>query len=213
MMRKKFIEELEQLNVELVKMGSMCEDGLSVVIETIEKPHFDAALMEKAAMLEEDSDKQEKKIESMCLKLIFSQQPVASDLRLISSVLKMISDLERIADQTLDIMHLLEETENLHGLSHPTLNEMAKASYQMLKDSVESFIRRDVNMAKQVYSEDNKIDDLFLKIKEDVIKQIGEEKEMGESLVDVLMMAKYFERIGDHSVNIAEWVTFAVGEE
>lgn len=213
MMRKKFIEELEQLNVELVKMGSMCEDGLSVVIETIEKPHFDAALMEKVAMLEEDSDKQEKKIESMCLKLIFSQQPVASDLRLISSVLKMISDLERIADQTLDIMHLLEETENLHGLSHPTLNEMAKASYQMLKDSVESFIRRDVNMAKQVYSEDNKIDDLFLQIKEDVIKQIGEEKEMGESLVDVLMMAKYFERIGDHSVNIAEWVTFAVGEE
>ena len=213
MMRKKFIEELEQLNVELVKMGSMCEDGLSVVIETIEMPHFDAALLEIAAMLEEDSDKQEKKIESMCLKLIFSQQPVASDLRLISSVLKMISDLERIADQTLDIMHLLEETENLHGLSHPTLNEMAKASYQMLKDSVESFIRRDVNMAKQVYSEDNKIDDLFLQIKDAVIKQIGEEKEMGESLVDVLMMAKYFERIGDHSVNIAEWVTFAVGEE
>lgn len=212
MMRNKFIEELDQLSTELVKMGSMCEEGTDIVIKAIKEPHFNEAQLECVVLLEEESDKQEKKIESMCLKLIFSQQPVASDLRLISSVLKMISDLERIADQNLDIMHLLEESENIHGIKHDKLNEMAEACAKMLKDSVDSFIRRDASLAKKVYEEDALIDELFLDVKKEVIRRIGDDEDFSESLIDILMIAKYFERIGDHSVNIAEWVSFVVGE-
>lgn len=213
MMRKRFTEELDQLTIELVKMGSICEDGMDLVIEAMNQTQFNDELLKKVVLLEEESDKQEKYIESMCLKLIFLQQPVASDLRLISSILKMISDLERIADQTLDIMHLLQESENILDINNASLLKMAKAAAKMLKDSVESFIRKDVALAKSVYQDDSLIDELFLEVKNAVIDQIGKEKQMGESLVDILMIAKYFERIGDHSVNIAEWVSFALGEE
>lgn len=210
MMREKFIEELNKLNNELITMGSMCEDAINSAIMIIKEDEFSKELYDKVDALEDATDKKEKEIESLCLKLIFSQQPVASDLRFISAILKMISDLERIADQALDIADLSKEIDDFKLLRNTAIFEMAKLVTSMVKNSVDSFVRKDTQMAAEVSKMDNEVDKMFLKVKNETISMISDEDKEGEVIVDVLMMAKYLERIADHSTNIAEWVEFAI---
>ncbi len=210
MMREKFIEELNKLNNELITMGSMCEDAINSAIMIIKEDEFSKELYDKVDALEDATDKKEKEIESLCLKLIFSQQPVASDLRFISAILKMISDLERIADQALDIADLSKEIDDFKLLRNTAIFEMAKLVTSMVKNSVDSFVRKDTQMAAEVSKMDNEVDKMFLKVKKETISMISDEDKEGEVIVDVLMMAKYLERIADHSTNIAEWVEFAI---
>ena len=210
MMREKFIEELNKLNNELITMGSMCEDAINSAIMIIKEDEFSKELYDKVDALEDATDKKEKEIESLCLKLIFSQQPVASDLRFISAILKMISDLERIADQALDIADLSKEIDDFKLLRNTAIFEMAKLVNTKIKNSVDSFVRKDTQMAAEVSKMDNEVDKMFLKVKKETISMISDEDKEGEVIVDVLMMAKYLERIADHSTNIAEWVEFAI---
>ena len=210
MMREKFIEELNKLNNELITMGSMCEDAINSAIMIIKEDEFSKELYDKVDALEDATDKKEKEIGSLCLKLIFSQQPVASDRRFISAILKMISDLERIADQALDIADLSKEIDDFKLLRNTAIFEMAKLVTSMVKNSVDSFVRKDTQMAAEVSKMDNEVDKMFLKVKKETISMISDEDKEGEVIVDVLMMAKYLERIADHSTNIAEWVEFAI---
>lgn len=209
-MRKKFIEELNNLNALLIEMGAMCEEAINTTMLEIDNEDFDGELYDKVQELEDKIDKKEKEIESLCLKLIFTEQPVAKDLRFISSILKMVSDLERIGDQALDIADLFKEEIDINILKSSKINEMTALTSKMVKMSVTSFVNKDPNLAKEVISKDNEVDNIFLSIKNGVIMMISEDMDKGESLVDILMIAKYLERIADHSVNIAEWVIFAI---
>lgn len=209
-MRKKFIEELNNLNALLIEMGAMCEEAINTTMLEIDNEDFDGELYDKVQELEDKIDKKEKEIESLCLKLIFTEQPVAKDLRFISSILKMVSDLERIGDQALDIADLFKEEIDINILKSSKINEMTSLTSKLVKMSVTSFVNKDPNLAKEVISKDNEVDNIFLSIKNGVIMMISEDMDKGESLVDILMIAKYLERIADHSVNIAEWVIFAI---
>ena len=208
-MRERFKRELNRLNDELIVMGSMCEDAISKTIAILKTDDSDTDLYDQVAALEEATDKKEKEIESLCLKLIFSEQPVASDLRFISAVLKMISDLERIGDQALDIAELAKEIDDHQSFRHTALFQMAEHIALMVKESVESFVLKDLTLAEGVMNRDNEVDKIFLEIKDEMIHMITADEGKGELIVDVLMIAKYLERIGDHSTNIAEWVKFA----
>ncbi len=210
-MRKRFIEELNKLNTDLINMGSMCEEATINVYRQIEKGFFDEVLYQRNDELEKQTDAQEKKIESACLKLIFSQQPVASDLRLISAISKMVNDLERIADQTFDILDLFKDFTNTTLIKGTKLKEMCQVVVTMVSDSVASFIKRDTDLAKEVLVRDSEVNAIFSSIKNDLTALIAiENMEDGESIVDILMIAKYLERIGDHSTNIAESVIYVV---
>lgn len=210
MMREKFINELNKLNTDLINMGSMCEEAISAVYSQIKSGVFDQEVYNRTDELEKATDTKEKQIESACLKLIFSQQPVASDLRLISAVLKMVSDLERIADQTFDIADLFKEFQNPLLIKETALKDMCKVVSTMVRDSVDSFVKKDTELAEEVLERDQKVNECFTQVKKEVVKFITDSDGEGESIVDILMIAKYLERIGDHSTNIAESVIFAV---
>ncbi len=210
MMREKFINELNKLNTDLINMGSMCEEAISAVYSQIKSGVFDQEVYNRTDELEKATDTKEKQIESACLKLIFSQQPVASDLRLISAVLKMVSDLERIADQTFDIADLFKEFQNPLLIKETALKDMCKVVSTMVRDSVDSFVKKDTELAEEVLERDQKVNECFTEVKKEVVKFITDSDGEGESIVDILMIAKYLERIGDHSTNIAESVIFAV---
>ncbi len=209
-MREKFINELNKLNTDLINMGSMCEEAINCVKNQIEIGVFVQELYNKCSDLEKKTDTKEKEIESACLKLIFSQQPVASDLRLISAVLKMVSDLERIGDQTFDIIDLFKDFTSATMIRDTRLKDMCEVVTTMVKDSVDSFVKKDVALAQAVLDRDQKVNDIFSDVKDEVVSFIVKNEGEGESIVDILMIAKYLERIGDHSTNIAESVIFAV---
>lgn len=205
-MRNRFDDMLENLNIELIRMGALCEDAISTATNALLK---DDGLIEKVSSIEDDINAMERKIEGMCMKLLLRQQPVARDLRQISSALKMISDMERIGDQALDISEIGRFINKNHG-KNQKLEEMARATIKMVTESIDSFVKKDLDLAHQVMKHDDVVDDLFNDIKKEVIERIGHDNEDGEYLADVLMVAKYFERIGDHSVNIAEWVEYSI---
>ena len=205
-MRNRFDDMLENLNIELIRMGALCEDAISTATNALLK---DEGLIDKVSAIEDDINAMERKIEAMCMKLLLRQQPVAKDLRQISSALKMISDMERIGDQALDISEIAKFINKNHG-NNPKLEEMARATIKMVTESIDSFVKKDLDLARKVMKHDDVVDELFNAVKAEVIKRIGHENEDGEYLADVLMVAKYFERIGDHSVNIAEWVEYSI---
>lgn len=208
-MRKKFIEELNALNIELISMGSMCGEIIALTIKETLQNDFDGALYESISKLEDDIDRKEKEIEALCTKMIYSWQPVAKDLRLISAVLRMIADLERIGDQALDIADLLKEFKYTTLINDTDLPKMFNTVLMMVNDSVKAFVKRDIHLAKKIIDKDNEVDEIFLNIKNQVIILIEKEDD-SRDIVDILMIAKYLERIGDHSVNIAEWVVYTV---
>ena len=211
-MRKKFDEELEILNSSLVEMGSLIERSIEASVEALIKK--DTGLAEKVIDMDHEVDEKERFIERHCLKLLLQQQPVAKDLRLISTALKMITDMERIGDQAADISEItirLAPQEYIKELIH--IPQMARAAIKMVTDSIDAFVKKDLALAKQVIDNDDIVDNLFDVIKLELLELIQKDIKHGEQSIDFLMIAKYLERIGDHAENIAEWVIFSITGE
>lgn len=208
-MRNRFDRELDILNNELIEMGSMVENAIEDSYKALINRDLDLA--KNVINSDDDINSKEKNIESRCLRLLLQQHPVAGDLRLISSILKMITDLERIGDQAQDISEI---TLNLIGKTYIKelihLSQMAQATIKMVRESIDSFITKDIELAKRVIKHDDVVDDLFDIIKKELIELIREDVKNGEQAIDFLMITKYFERIGDHAQNIAEWVLFSI---
>ena len=207
-MRIQFDKQLEQLNMELTTMGALCEGAISYATKAL--LDGDLSMIEKTNEAEIQIDQKEKDIESLCMKLLLQQQPVATDLRVISSALKMISDMERIGDQASDIAEITSFIEHSSWSSINHIIDMAEATIKMVTDSIESFVKKDLDLAYSVMKYDDVVDNLFSKIKTDLIEVISNGSGSAELCLDLLMIAKYFERIGDHAVNIAEWVEFSI---
>ena len=198
-MRNRFDEQLDLLNNSLISMGALCETAIAGTIKAL--LCHDLRLAEEVIATDKEIDQKEKEIEALCLKLILHQQPVARDLRQISAALKMITDMERIGDQAAD---MAESTNGSH------IAEMGAATTKMVTKAVEAFVRRDKVMAQAVVDYDDVVDGLFSSVKHDIMHMIAADPARGEQAVDILMISKYLERIGDHAVNIAEWVIFAI---
>lgn len=211
-MRNRFDTELENLNLELIKMGSLIETSIESSTKAL--INQDIEMVKKVNELEVEIDEMEKTIESHCLKLLLQQQPVASDLRIISTALKMITDMERIGDNAEDIAEIARFMVNqkfIKDLVH--IPQMVNATISMVKRSVDAFVSKDKELALEVCKDDDIVDDLFQIIKKELIEKIQEKEENGEQAIDLLMIAKYLERIGDHAENIAEWVIFSITGE
>lgn len=210
-MRTRFDEQLEKLNIELIRMGSLCEEGIWGAIRALFEN--DEAMRVRVKEIEVLIDAEERDIEALCMKLLRQQQPVAKDLRVISSALKMISDMERIGDQALDIAEITKYIGNSDVKSKIHIKDMATATIKMVTDSIDSFVKKDMDIAYKVMKADDIVDDLFVKIKSEIIEMVQKDTEESEYFVDLLMIAKYLERIGDHAVNIAEWVEYSITGE
>lgn len=210
-MRNRFDQQLEKLNVELVTMGALCEDALTYAIRALFDRESDMA--ERAEEAEKQIDQMEREIESICMRLLLQQQPVARDLRVISSALKMIGDMERIGDQAADIAEIVKylKEDEVPNLGH--LREMSDFAAGMVTASINSFVRQDLDLARKVILDDDVVDGYFEKVKEALIGLIAEGDRDGAFLLDVLMIAKYIERVGDHATNIAEWVVYSITGE
>ena len=206
-MRNRFGEQLERLHVEMIQMGALCEDAISAAAQALMKGDEDLA--RAAGEAEREIDQKEREVENLCLKLLLQQQPVARDLREISSALKMISDMERIGDQAADIAEIARYMEKSSILRQVPMEEMALAAIKMVTDSVDSFVRGDLALAHSVIAQDDQVDSLFLSVREKLTALIAG-GENGGLCLDLLMIAKYFERIGDHACNIAQWVEYAI---
>ncbi len=206
-MRSRFDEQLSLLNKELIEMGALCEEVIALATKALIAA--DRELAQKVAPLDSEIDRKERTIESMCLKLLLQQQPVARDLRQVSAALKMIPDMERIGDQAEDIAEIVcsvgRPIEN-DGL----LREMAQAAIKMVTESVDAFVKHDIILAKKVVRDDDIVDHYFDEIRRTLIQKLSHDPDDGEAAVDLLIIAKYFERIGDHAVNIAQWVIFSI---
>jgi len=207
-MRSRFDEQLSLLNKKMIEMGAECEELIARVAKALLSGDLEAAREAKAHGHE--IDQMEREIESICLKLLLQQQPVAKDLRIISAALKMITDMERIGDQAEDIAEIIPFLDGKTGAEFADFKPMAEATCKMVTDSIDAYVKQDVDLAKAVAKHDDIVDDAFVRMKDMLIKVISENKADGEYAVDLLMIAKYFERIGDHAVNIAEWVEFSV---
>lgn len=208
-MRNRFDRQLVQLNNELIEMGGMIEKAISDTVKAL--VNQDIELASNVIEYDEEIDHQEREIEQLCLKLLLQQQPVAKDLRLISAALKMITDMERIGDHATDISEItieLSKESYIKKLDH--IQQMAKETMVMLVQSVEAFVNKDMDKARTVIVHDDVVDDLFNKVKAELIAMIHEDVNAGEQASDLLMAAKYFERIGDHATNISEWVIFFI---
>lgn len=208
-MRNRFDRQLKQLNNMLIEMGAMCEDAIDYAVKALNEDIDD--MRQKTYETDAAIDDMEREIESLCLKLLLQQQPVARDLRLISAALKMISDMERIGDQAYDIAEITEAIkDDRREICKDHIDIMTKTVIDMVTDSVESFVKKDMELAKKVINMDDIVDGAFEQVKDDLINAVAESKEWGEYFVDILMIAKYLERIGDHAENIAEWVIFSM---
>jgi phosphate transport system protein len=208
MMRSQFDQQLAQLNKELISMGSLCESAIAMSVKALLDGDLERAGNVKA--VEVEIDQKERDIEAICMKLLLHQQPVARDLRQISSALKMITDMERIGDQAADIAEIVRLANIRPGQDAAYIGDMARATIKMVSDSVDAYVHRDAGMAEAVIAYDDVVDDLFNQAKASLISYIENRKGSGEYAIDLLMIAKYFERIGDHAVNIAEWVLYSI---
>ena len=209
MTRNRFDSQLAQLNDELIEMGSMIEAAIESAVTALIRQ--DVKMAESAINGDSDIDREEREIETLCMRLLLQQQPVARDLRLISSALKMITDMERIGDHAADISEmtlLMAKTPYIKKLDR--IEAMAKETTVMLHNSIDAFVRKDLELAGEVIEADDKVDSLFVNVKNELIDLIHDSPDNGEQAADLLMVAKYFERIGDHATNIAEWVIFSI---
>lgn len=207
-MRESLDTQLEKLNIELIKMGALCEEAISAAV--LGMLDNDIKKLDKVFSIDSDIDKIEKDIEHLCTKLILQQQPVARDLRQITAALKMISDMERIGDQASDIAEMVPYVIGNGTKSETHIEKMAKEVIRMTNESIDSFVKRDLKLAKKVIEDDDIVDKLFLEIKKELITLVQEDNHNGEYYMDLLMIAKYLERIGDHTTNIAEWVEYTI---
>ncbi len=208
-MRNKFDEQLDLLNKELIEMGGLIEQAIQNACAAL-RTH-DAQLAKEAIKFDHEIDEKERRIEGLCLRLLLQQQPVARDLRLISSALKMITDMERIGDQAADISEIVlvmgKDYDNVQPEEIPL---MADATIAMVTNSIDAFVRRDEALAQQVIDADDEVDERFLQVRAKLIERFTADPHTAEYALDLFMITKYLERIGDHAVNIAEWVLFSI---
>ncbi|MDL2273869.1 phosphate signaling complex protein PhoU [Oscillospiraceae bacterium OttesenSCG-928-G22] len=207
-MREDFRNQLAILHTELIRMGAFCEDAIASAVKGLLDE--DTALREKALTLETDINQKEREIEDFCLRLLIREQPVAGDLRLIHAAQKMIANMERIGDQAADIAEISAFMAGSEVKSDVHIADMARAAVKMLQDSIDSFVVGDVGKAQTVIAYDDVVDDLFLRVKSQLVERISKNSDSGGACLDLLMIAKYLERIGDHAVNIAEQIVYAV---
>ena len=207
-MRNLYQQQLENLNRELIKMGAECEEIIGLAAAAL--TDYSAALEEKTAQVGALIDESERTIENICLKLLLRQQPVARDLRQISAAMKMITDMERIGDQAEDIVDLIPKMEKSAGDDSLVLKKMAQAAKNMVTEAVDAYVKQDMALARKVMADDDIVDNFFLEMKSGIIGLISKKPDEGEFALDLLMISKYFERIGDHCTNIAEWVVFSL---
>ena len=207
-MRNRFDQQLYELNREIIEMGAMCEEAIASAAKAL--TNGDAELAAQVRANSGAIDQMERDIESRCMKLLLHQQPVAKDLRLISAALKMITDMERIGDQAEDIAEIVTflSGHTMDGME--LIEEMAHATIEMVMESVDAFVKKDIALAEKVIARDDIVDDYFSRMKCDIITLIAENPTDGGFALDLLMISKYFERIGDHATNIAEWVIYSV---
>ncbi len=210
-MRSRFDEQLALLHKSLITMGSLCEEAINIAAQALSES--DGDLSQKSVELDMEIDQMEREIENLCMKMLLQQQPVASDLRQISAALKMVTDMERIGDQAEDIAEIIPFLEGCSIPSHIPIYDMQKATIKMVTDSVDAYVKKDIALAKAVADYDDVVDSYFNKVKNSLIDIIAQNPEDGEYALDLLMIAKYFERIGDHAVNISEWVIFSITGE
>ena len=208
-MRAVFEEQLKKLNNAIIKMGEIVEQAIAGANKALFEQDVDLA----ARIIAGDDliDNAEKDIERLCLKLLLQQQPVAGDLRLVSAALKVTTDLERIGDHATDISKItirLAEQKYIKKLEH--IPQMAEATIKMVSESIEAFVNRDIELAKKVIDYDDVVDDLFIVVKNDLIELIKQNPSTCDQAIELIMIAKYFERIGDHATNVAEWVIFTL---
>ena len=206
-MRNLYQEQLWNLNQELIQMGAACEEIIDLAARSLAE--YSRELEEKTIQVGAVIDESERTIESICLKLLLRQQPVAGDLRQISAAMKMITDMERIGDQAEDIVDLVPKMVRGGEETYPHIREMAKAAQYMMKNAVDAYVKQDLSLAKMVMDYDDVVDSFFNQVKTDLLALIASKPGEGEYALDLLMIAKYFERIGDHCTNIAEWVEFS----
>ena len=207
-MRSKFDEQLALLNAEMIRMGALCEEVIALAATALAEGNPKTAA--QVAPLDKEIDQKEREIEGLCLKLLLHQQPVARDVRQISAALKMITDMERIGDQAEDIAEIITFLNGRTADEHSRIREMANATIKMVTDSVEAYVKRDTALAEKVIADDDIVDQYFDTVKTGLIDRIADNPSDGEYALDLLMISKYFERIGDHAVNIAEWVLFSI---
>ncbi len=206
-MRSQFDRQLEQMHLLLIEMGALCEEAISLSVKALLTQ--DRSLLPRVYAADHEIDHKEKDIETMCLRLLLQQQPVARDLRTISAALKMISDMERIGDQARDIGELVSQMP-AGDLNSVPLADMARAAVGMVTDSIDSFVRQDLQLARSVMAADDRVDDLFVQVREALVTALRKDTVDSARGIDLLMISKYLERIGDHAVNIAEWVEFSI---
>ena len=207
-MRSGFDKQLEFLNRELIEMGALCEQVIAMAAKSLSEGN--KALAKEIKPLDSEIDKKERDIETLCLRMLLQQQPVARDLRQISAALKMITDMERIGDQASDIAEISEYVSDHGAKNHDIISDMARATIKMVTESVDAYVKQDIELARSVIEYDGVVDDYFIRVKKEITQMIARDGKEGEYAVDLLMIAKYFERIGDHATNIAEWVEFSV---
>lgn len=208
-MRNKFDMQLESLNEQLTHMGELCQVAINKATGALRE----GSLAKAQAVIEADEeiDQMEKDIERLCLKLLLQQQPVARDLRQISAALKMITDMERIGDQAADIAEIIISEKKSESADIPKIGMMSEAVAKMVRDSVNAYVKKDLELSRSVMEADDAVDLLFEENKQELISFIAQNKgDVGRQAIDLIMVAKYLERIGDHATNIAEWVEFSI---
>lgn len=208
-MRTRFDEQLKALNNEMIQMGSMIENAIQEAVRAFFDK--DTELARKIMEHDEAVDQEQKKIENICFQLLIQRQPVARDLRTITAALKMVTDMERIGDHAADISELtIMMADDAEIMNRDDIKKMSAEAVIMLLHAIEAYVERDMDKAKEVIAHDDVVDDLFIKVKGELIEAIGKNPECGEHAADMLMVNKYLERIGDHATNIAEWVIFSL---
>lgn len=210
-MRNQFDEQLEQLNQQMIHMGGLCETAISLAVQALQKGS--RHLIKDVREVDGEIDRMERDIEAFCMGLLLHQQPIARDLRQVSSALKMISDMERIGDQASDIAEIAKCISGSEAEGDHLIREMAREAVKMVSGSVGSYVRRDLELARDVIGYDDVVDSWFDRIRQELIGEIAGGSAAGEYCMDLLMIAKYLERIGDHAVNIAEWVEYSITGE
>ena len=210
-MRDIFQEQLKELHDELTRMGAACEEIIALAVRALTE--WDSELAKQVGVVGAQIDESERTIENICLKLLLRQQPVARDLRQISAAMKMITDMERIGDQAEDIAEIVPLMRVHADEKFPGIREMARETIRMVTDAVDAYVRQNLELARRVMAHDDVVDDYFDQAKTAILGIIAASPDDGEYALDLLMIAKYFERIGDHCTNIAEWVEFSVTGE
>lgn len=207
-MRNKFDEQLEMLHTELIEMGALCEKAIDETLKVLMNGDTQTA----QSIMKEDNaiDLKERDIESLCLKLLLQQQPVAGDLRKVSAALKMITDMERIGDQASDIAEIVETGKLVASQQQTKLAQMAETTINMVTGSVDAYVKQDLDLVQNVIAMDDKVDELFLEVRDEIASLLKSDAVAQLDCMDMLMIAKYYERIGDHATNIAEWVEFSI---